>query len=190
MPPLLRLPSAPRTYRLANRLRRERGLPSSALLGASGGSGFSRFRNERDGIVWLRGISGVLNTLTTRGGAGIYRPEAMRMSRRANHAHSVASEIYHAFVAVTGSAFKIGDPVRSKGSTSGWVGYVRRVNVRDGLAEVGPETVVGSHLRVYRFDELEHAQFTASRCPGLTAEIARLRAMQWDETGKQVVRND
>ena len=56
-----------------------------------------------------------------------------------------------------------------------WVGYIRRLDFKQKLAEVGPETIVGSHLRVYDFERLVPTKFTDDIHRNLLAEIERLK---------------
>lgn len=82
----------------------------------------------------------------------------------------------------------IGCPVHVKwdGVThTNWVGYVRRINWDAGIAEVGPETCIGSHLRPYELDRLVPAEFTRMMHPQLPAEIGRLQRARWSETGSK-----
>ena len=82
----------------------------------------------------------------------------------------------------------IGCPVHVKWDgavKSNWVGYVRRINWDAGIAEVGPEACIGSHLRPYEFDRLVPAKFTRMMHPGLPAEIERLQRAPWSETGSK-----
>lgn len=89
------------------------------------------------------------------------------------------------------SAFKdlwcIGDPVyikRDGKPDKKWVGYIRRINWDEGLAEVGPETVVGSHLSVYSFSQLVPAQFTKAMNANLPAEILMLKSRRYTRDGR------
>lgn len=63
-----------------------------------------------------------------------------------------------------------------------FVGYVRRINWTAKIAEVGPETCIGSHLRVYEFDRLVPTKFSSRMHPKLLDEIVRLRSEQRSET--------
>ena len=79
----------------------------------------------------------------------------------------------------------IGCPVHVKWDgvvKSNWVGYVRRINWDAGIAEVGPETAIGSHLRPYELDRLVPTTFTRMMHPDLPAEIGRLQRAPWSET--------
>jgi len=82
---------------------------------------------------------------------------------------------------------EIGDPVHVlfDNKHDDWVGYVRRINRVAKCAEVGPETTI-SHLHTYELSRLVPAKFTRFKNPRLADEITRLRAMEWDETGRAV----
>jgi len=80
----------------------------------------------------------------------------------------------------------VGCPVHVKWDgviKTNWVGYVRRINWTTGMAEIGPETCIGSHLRPYEIDRLVPATFTNLMHKDLPAEIGRLQRAQWSETG-------
>jgi len=64
-----------------------------------------------------------------------------------------------------------------------WVGYIRRINWDAGIAEVGPEGCIGSHLRPYALERLLPTTFTRHMHPGLPAEIMRLQRATWSEYG-------
>ena len=66
-----------------------------------------------------------------------------------------------------------------------WVGYIRRINREAGIAEVGPESVIGSHLHLYELERLVPTEFTSRMTPRLPAEIDRLRSMPWSDTGNK-----
>ncbi len=80
----------------------------------------------------------------------------------------------------------IGCPVKishvGRPPTGSWVGYVRRINWKTRIAEVGPETCIGSHLRPYEIDRLVHSEFSKVMHPKLPDEIERLRRDPRNET--------
>ena len=82
----------------------------------------------------------------------------------------------------------VGCPVHIKWDgkvKSNWVGYVRRVNWDAGIAEVGPETCIGSHLRLYELNMLVPTTFTERMHPKLPAEIERLKRTPSSEAGSK-----
>ena len=81
----------------------------------------------------------------------------------------------------------IGAPVYIKygdRTSTNWVGYIRRINRQHKLVEVGPESIVGSHLRTYPFDRVVPGKFTNRMATGLLAEIERLRNTKWADSGE------
>lgn len=86
------------------------------------------------------------------------------------------------------SSLFVGCPVHVKWGGvlhTNWVGYIRRINWDARLAEVGPETCIGSHLRPYELNRLVPAEFTRMMHPQLPAEIDRLQRAPWSETGSK-----
>lgn len=82
----------------------------------------------------------------------------------------------------------IGCPVHIKrvsGTNREWVGYVRRIDWNQRIAEIGPETCLGSHLRVHPFEDLVPASFTPRMHRMLPIEIDRLKQASWSEIGSK-----